>query len=95
MNAQPKAALPLCIATTQASGNVASQATATPVIESVLQKLLHTTQWLKQIQRTLRERTELAAMDDRGLHDLGIDRIDATTESQRGLFDLPTEPAVR
>ncbi|MCB1884343.1 MAG: DUF1127 domain-containing protein [Geminicoccaceae bacterium] len=42
-------------------------------------------------RQVARERRRLGALSDRDLRDMGIDRLDARREAERGFWDLPPE----
>lgn len=45
--------------------------------------------WLGAVLRTLRERRQLAMLDEHALKDIGISRADAYREWSRPFWDLP------
>jgi len=45
--------------------------------------------WIEAAFRTLRERRQLMALDERALKDIGLSRADAHREWSRPFWDLP------
>ena len=51
--------------------------------------LTRTMTWIEAAVRTVRERRQLMALDERALKDIGLNRADAHREWSRPFWDLP------
>ncbi|MCC7252450.1 DUF1127 domain-containing protein [Hyphomicrobium sp.] len=52
-------------------------------------RLTQALSWAEAVFRTVRERRQLMALDERALQDIGVSRADAYEEWRRPFWDLP------